>query len=774
MEAIVFVDLEYDVRSDIQARPYHYRCLRPGLTRRGVDGVSATGRRVLRLARLGLLLACCLTGAARAATAGAVLPDAARLWSAAKYTHPQLADGRIDWDRALVEAMPALLAAHSRGDTGSAVATLMAPLKDPSLRMHAGAAPELVRWQAGSPELAWLPGGVALLHLHAGIPTPAQIDGLGAARKLILDLRPALPARAEDWEGALHQLVARLVDKPLLLPAERYRVASGPRPADGWEGMPGAFLTLEAERVMPAADARARPMVFIVNDTEPVPKVVLALQRAGLAMIVAEEGAFRIRSGPLQTVSMNGMRVEFSAGELVLPDGRVDLRADRVLNKDRRSGAASAPVRAALALLGNKWRPRARSASPAPAFAVRQEEPAYREMAYPGPAWRSLAAIKLWSVMDRHFPAKRLMSSSWDDALSACLERMSTVQNAFEYGRALEDMAATLDDSHVVVFSRAINLERGKGTLGVGVGLVEGRYLVTSVAHAGVGDGKRLRIGDDVLSLDGENFSARVARLAPRVAASTPAGKIRDAIARALRGAPGSTALLELSGADRETRSVRLPYAVIDEEEPVRGDRPIIDILAGNIAYVDLDRLEPGAVDAMFQTVMNTRTLILDMRGYPHGVGQALLARLNVNGASSGPVSAQNLVTAYDAAKGARLLFSDIIAPARGPLYGGKVIMLIDEHSQSQAEYLAMQLEAATPVQFVGTPSAGANGDIRTVALPGGVFVSYSGYEVSHADGRQFQRIGIVPHVLVAPTVDGLRAGRDDVLERAIRHAQER
>lgn len=501
---------------------------------------------------------------------------------------------------------------------------------------------------------------------------------------------------------------------------------------------------------------------------------MLALQRAGLAKIVAEEGAFHIRSGPLQSVPMSGLVVEFSAGELALPDGRVDLRADRVLARDRRSGPASTPVKAALALLGATWQARARSATPAAAlaFAVRQEEPAYRDMAYPDPAWRALAAIKLWSVMDRHFPAKRLMSSSWDDALSACLARMASAQDAFAYGRILEDMAATLDDSHVIVFSRALNRERGKGAPAIRVGHIEGRYVVTGVAHAAASDSK-LRIGDEVRSLDGEDFAARVARLTPRVAASTPAAKIREAIARALRGAPGSTAQLEVSGADGQTRKVELARTIIEEEEPARSARPVVDILAGNIAYVDLDRLEPEQVDAMFDKVMNTRALILDMRAYPRGVGHTLVPRLNVKGAMAGPASAQNLVSGYEAAQGARLLFPDIFAPATGPLYRGQVIMLINEHTQSQAEHLAMQVEAAAPVEFVGSPSAGANGDIRTLALPGGVFVSYSGYEVTHADGRQFQRIGIVPQLLVTPTIDGLRAGRDEVLERALARAHE-
>jgi C-terminal processing protease CtpA/Prc len=46
--------------------------------------------------------------------------------------------------------------------------------------------------------------------------------------------------------------------------------------------------------------------------------------------------------------------------------------------------------------------------------------------------------------------------------------------------------------------------------------------------------------------------------------------------------------------------------------------------------------------------------------------------------------------------------------------------------------------------------------------------VGFTGHDVRHADGRQLQRVGIVPDVPVPPTLRGLREGRDEVLERAL------
>jgi C-terminal processing protease CtpA/Prc len=85
-----------------------------------------------------------------------------------------------------------------------------------------------------------------------------------------------------------------------------------------------------------------------------------------------------------------------------------------------------------------------------------------------------------------------------------------------------------------------------------------------------------------------------------------------------------------------------------------------------------------------------------------------------------------------------------------------------------------MAFAAATDVTFIGSPTAGANGDITNFILPGNLVVTFTGHDVRHPDGRQLQRIGIQPHVYVRPTIAGIRAGRDEVLEAAVSYLQAR
>ena len=85
-----------------------------------------------------------------------------------------------------------------------------------------------------------------------------------------------------------------------------------------------------------------------------------------------------------------------------------------------------------------------------------------------------------------------------------------------------------------------------------------------------------------------------------------------------------------------------------------------------------------------------------------------------------------------------------------------------------------MMFEAATDVTFIGTPTAGANGDITYMVLPGNLQVSFSGHDVRHADGRQLQRVGIQPTIKVTPTIRALIAGRDEILDEAVRFLQKK
>jgi hypothetical protein len=183
------------------------------------------------------------------------------------------------------------------------------------------------------------------------------------------------------------------------------------------------------------------------------------------------------------------------------------------------------------------------------------------------------------------------------------------------------------------------------------------------------------------------------------------------------------------------------------------------------VAYVKFSSIKVADLPAYFDKAKNTKGLIMDLRNYPSefmpfAIGAYLATR---------PTRFVTFTFADLANPGAFAFGAGpLIKP--GPVhFAGKVVVLIDEISQSQAEYTAMALRAMPNCVILGSTTAGADGDVSFIPLPGQLNTMISGIGVFYPDHLPTQRVGIVPNVVVKPTIPGVAAGRDEVLETAIR-----
>ncbi len=100
--------------------------------------------------------------------------------------------------------------------------------------------------------------------------------------------------------------------------------------------------------------------------------------------------------------------------------------------------------------------------------------------------------------------------------------------------------------------------------------------------------------------------------------------------------------------------------------------------------------------------------------------------------------------------------------------YRGKIVILVDERTQSQAEYTVMALSTAPRAIVIGDTTAGADGNISEMALPGGIIALFSGIGIMYPDGRETQKLGVKIDRFVRPTIKGIVAGKDEALDAAI------
>ncbi len=69
----------------------------------------------------------------------------------------------------------------------------------------------------------------------------------------------------------------------------------------------------------------------------------------------------------------------------------------------------------------------------------------------------------------------------------------------------------------------------------------------------------------------------------------------------------------------------------------------------------------------------------------------------------------------------------------------------------------------------IGSQTAGADGNASRIPLPGGIMAGFSGIGVLYPDGGVTQREGIRVDIEVRPTIKGIRDGRDELLEHAVK-----
>ncbi|HEV7509121.1 MAG TPA: hypothetical protein VGS07_29870 [Thermoanaerobaculia bacterium] len=77
----------------------------------------------------------------------------------------------------------------------------------------------------------------------------------------------------------------------------------------------------------------------------------------------------------------------------------------------------------------------------------------------------------------------------------------------------------------------------------------------------------------------------------------------------------------------------------------------------------------------------------------------------------------------------------DLLNPAAAGYWPGVLGATTETQAVSQSEHSGLFYEAANGTKFVGTPSAGANGDVTDLTLPGGARMFFTGHDVESPCG---------------------------------------
>ncbi len=413
------------------------------------------------------------------------------------------------------------------------------------------------------------------------------------------------------------------------------------------------------------------------------------------------------------------------------------------------------------------------SLSSSPVF---EHELVYETLELPDAGYQLLALFRFWNMVQYFYPYRDVMADDpaaspnyWSEVLEQSIPGIALAKDRLAYNRELMKFIVKINDTHANLWtSLAMRPPVGSCQLPVDVRFVEGVPLVFRYTSASAGPDSGLEPGDIIERLDGIAVSELISQWRPYYADSNEAARLRDIGRYMTRGACGPVEVVVQRGDTSLTVSAtRVATSTLDLSVSAAHDLPgaTFQKLSADVAYVKLSSMAVARVPSSITSAAGTKGLIIDIRNYPlafvvFALGSRLVPTMSDFAAFTGGDLSNPGAFHWRA--------GDLIKPVQ-PRYQGKVVILVDEVTQSQAEYTAMAFRAAPGAIVIGSTTAGADGNVSTVPLPGNLGSYISGTGVFYPDQRPTQRVGIVPDIEVKPTIEGIRAGRDELIEEAIR-----
>ena len=376
---------------------------------------------------------------------------------------------------------------------------------------------------------------------------------------------------------------------------------------------------------------------------------------------------------------------------------------------------------------------------------------------------RLAAAIAAWSLYQHFYPYFDVVHVDWDTELDRTLRAAATDADDIAFSFTLRRLVAALRDGH----GSAPYWQPPQGALPLVWDWVEGRLIVTNVGPGAEGTAR----GDLVTAIDGVPAGQALAARMALFSGSEQWTRVR-ALGDLLMAAPDQPVALTLTGADRTSHVAHLAYRETPPEARVREVRPEpIAELAPGLLYVDLDRVTADQFRARLADLARARGLIFDLRGYPR-MPHEFLTHLSDRPVRSAIFAAPTYLRPDR--QGATYGDGSWNLPAQAPRFTSNFVFVTNGSAISYAESVLGVIANNHLGDIVGEPSAGANGNNTLFPLPGGYAVTWTGMRVTNRDGSQHHLIGVLPTIPVHRTLAGVRAGRDELLDRALATVQGR
>jgi C-terminal processing protease CtpA/Prc len=342
--------------------------------------------------------------------------------------------------------------------------------------------------------------------------------------------------------------------------------------------------------------------------------------------------------------------------------------------------------------------------------------------------------------------------------------------DTIDYHLAVCKLTAMINDNHSYTTSKIIEDHYGNRFLPVKFQIIENKTIIVEKYSDSIARLNNLEIGDILLSINKKPIEYIRDSLSYYFSGSNQQS-VQHTISFFLSRSTDTSLFLDIQRKDSvlAIKSKTYPRLLLSQERKKKLSNKTIDTISNSILYLDLSQLNYSNAESIFSSVLGFKFLILDLRkNCPfilYELGKILFAEKTE--------FFSMLIPQYQKPG----LFTFKIGDSIGPNdynekhFNGHLILLIDERTQSIGEFTTMALSMYEKSITIGRSTAGADGNVSAVYLPGNITTIITGIGIYWPDGGITQRCGITPAIEVKSSIESVILGQDDILLAAIKYA---
>lgn len=371
--------------------------------------------------------------------------------------------------------------------------------------------------------------------------------------------------------------------------------------------------------------------------------------------------------------------------------------------------------------------------------------------------YRVLNFFNFWNMVAYCNVNKYLTDPAWESQLVPYLKEFILADSELVYEKIKAKLIASLNDSHAYyeIGSTSNDIIFQYKPI-IDVVLINDTLVVTDIIHKTLAQKDDVQLGDLILEIEGLDVKSRLEENIGEIMwFSNENLKKRWARCALFNNIDSIRVKISRKGEIRESIYHLYDYAndsIKVQDYTTLSPAPLAQqqFVTEKIGYINPYTISKKDIKKAFKKFENTDGLIIDMRCYPKYISTSDFAnflypkRTNFIKILAPIKNKPSYAYMVEAPTPLGKIINPFRAGKHNPnFYKGKVILLVNNTTQSKAEFISVAIQAAPSCITVGKPTAGAVMNVAVFTMSDSTTINFTSLGAFYPDGKGIQQEGV-------------------------------